>query len=114
MSQPTMYPPVSGERLLLVQPRTIDTLADIQAAQADLARQARGAMCGGSFALGRTVWVLREFFEGTDAVLFVAGADLLIGRTVSSVEAQRAHDAGKGNGTRKATRPGVYVEGEMP
>lgn len=107
MSQ-SMHPPIKGERLVLLQPRTIDTLDDIQAAQADLARQARGAMCGGSFALGRTVWVLREFFDGTDAVLFVAGAGLLIGRTVSSVEAQRAYNKAHAHGTRKATRPGVY------
>ncbi|CAG4900317.1 hypothetical protein [Paraburkholderia saeva] len=93
--------PATGERLILAQPRTIDTLADIQAAQADLARQARGAMHGGSFALVRTAWVLRDFFEGTDAVLFMVPGGLIVGRTIAGAEA-------KEHAASHARRPGLY------
>jgi hypothetical protein len=116
MSQ-SLYPPVKGERLLLLQPTTLDTLDDIGTMQNDITRRVHKAMQGGgggSFLLARQLWVLRDFTEDSHVLLFNAGSGLFIGREVANAEGLKAynkvhaHDAGNAHGTGKATRPGVY------
>jgi hypothetical protein len=108
MSQLSKARPVAGERMVMLQPATLDSLDVIKAARTDLTHELREALKSG-LAVDRNVVVLREFAPGVDAALFLLPGGLVVGRITDSAKAKKEHAASTGT---MSARPGIYLSDE--
>lgn len=97
MSTISRTPPVSHERLVLLQPVETGHMDSDghEAVRRSLTAQLHDALKSG-LALGHTATAIRNFREGEDLVLFQLPGALVIGKVVPTAAAQKAYAASKG------------------